>query len=112
MNSVIGFDQLKLALQMFSKAIVLAKDGVILLPEGQAKTTFAHSVDAAARAHALAENQIAESLGYQLCRCTFPPQIMLSTGYNSEGHTESYRCPRCARVWPPEGPATYDFDTD
>lgn len=112
MNGVIGFDQLKSALQMFSKAIVLAKDATALLPEGQTKTSLVHSVDAAAQAYALAENQIAQSLCYQLCRCTFPPQIMLSLGYDGERHVESYRCPKCARVWPPEGPMTYDLDAD
>ena len=41
----------------------------------------------------LLEIEIAQKLGYLLCKCTWPPQIMvLSTA------DFIYRCPRCTRV--------------
>ena len=39
---------------------------------------------------AIAEAKIAEEMGYELCRCGFPPTIM-----HSDGH--EWRCPKCNR---------------
>lgn len=41
----------------------------------------------------LTEAEMALKLGYLLCRCSWPPQIMVLT---SKEHV--YRCRRCARV--------------
>lgn len=41
----------------------------------------------------LVEVEMAQKMGYLLCKCTWPPQIMVLTG------TEHvYRCRRCSRV--------------
>lgn len=41
----------------------------------------------------LTEIEMAQKMGYLLCKCTWPPQIMVLTG------TEHvYRCRRCSRV--------------
>ena len=41
----------------------------------------------------LVEIEMAQKMGYLLCKCTWPPQIMVLTG------TEHvYRCRRCSRV--------------
>lgn len=50
----------------------------------------------------LAEVQIARALGYKLCQCTFPPQIMLSQGPHQKYNTEVFRCPVCSRQEPPQ----------
>ncbi|MES3008079.1 MAG: hypothetical protein V4751_09940 [Pseudomonadota bacterium] len=39
------------------------------------------------------EIEMAQKLGYLLCRCSWPPQIMVLTGSD-----HVYRCRRCARV--------------
>jgi hypothetical protein len=47
-----------------------------------------------------AEAQIASGLGYELCKCTWPPQIMLYAGEAEYG--EKVRCPACSRVVTPD----------
>lgn len=39
------------------------------------------------------EIEMAQKLGYLLCRCSWPPQIMVLTGAD-----HVYRCRRCSRV--------------
>ncbi|MDT8429485.1 MAG: hypothetical protein RQ757_12035 [Pseudomonadales bacterium] len=41
----------------------------------------------------LEEIEMAQRLGYLLCRCSWPPQIMVMTGTDF-----IYRCPRCKRL--------------
>jgi hypothetical protein len=41
----------------------------------------------------LQEIELAQKLGYLLCKCTWPPQIMVLTGAD-----HVYRCRRCSRV--------------
>lgn len=41
----------------------------------------------------LQEIELARKLGYLLCKCTWPPQIMVLTGAD-----HVYRCRRCSRV--------------
>lgn len=49
---------------------------------------------------AKAELQLAKGLGYELCKCTWPPQIMLFTGEAQYG--EKFRCPACGRETSPD----------
>lgn len=48
----------------------------------------------------IAQSQMAKGLGYELCKCTWPPQIMLHAGEAEYG--ENFRCPACGRVLPPD----------
>lgn len=41
----------------------------------------------------LMEVEMAQKMGYLLCKCTWPPQIMVLTGTD-----HVYRCRRCSRV--------------
>lgn len=50
----------------------------------------------------LAEGQVAKALGYKLCQCVFPPQIMLSQGLHHKYNSEVFKCPECGRQDPPE----------
>lgn len=94
----INFDDLKIGLDMFKTAIGIAKDAKDLLPDGEQKKTLVSSLDTAERTTGIAEAQIAKGLGYDLCKCTFPPQIMLSIGY--QGSIERYQCPNCKQIIP------------
>jgi hypothetical protein len=94
----IGFDELKVGLDLLKAAIGLAKDTKDLLPESDNKNALTAGLESAERSTVLAEAQIAKSLGYQLCQCTFPPQIMLSVG--RQGAQERFQCPTCKKVWP------------
>lgn len=88
-------NELKSAFDLFRSAIGLAKDAKDLLPTGTAtREAITSSLNQAERAGQLAEAQIAQALGYRLCQCVFPPQIMLSIGYHSTG-VEQFECSRC-----------------
>ena len=64
--------------------IAIAKGGVdalrgalALMPAGAARDELQHRVDQADLSLQKAEVFLAKDLEYKLCRCTFPPQIML-----------------------------------
>lgn len=87
MNSV------KVGLSMFSEALGLVKKTQDLLPDSAEKDAIDKSLEEAGKASKLAEAQIAQALGYKLCQCTFPPQVMLSIGYKE--HIEEFKCSKC-----------------
>lgn len=45
------------------------------------------------------EAELAKKLGYRICRCTFPPQVML---WNQRRRKDV--CAKCGRVYPPDHP--------
>lgn len=87
------------AFGLFRKAIGAVKDAKDLLPDKGQREALDKTLDEAERASRLAEAQIAKALGYHLCQCTFPPQIMLSVGYGEL--QERFECPKCGNAWPP-----------
>ena len=93
---------LKDAIAFFRDAIGLAKDANNLLNEGAQKDAVAKALSQAEHSAALAEAQIAQSLGYELCRCTFPPQIMLLVGRHPSPDKPIYRCSTCGNQEPSE----------
>jgi len=54
---------------------------------------FSPLQQAATMQERLQEIEMAQRLGYLLCKCTWPPQIMVLTGSD-----HVYRCRRCSRV--------------
>jgi hypothetical protein len=102
-----AMDGLKTGLSLFGQAIGLIKQTNDLLPESQDKNAIEKSLEEADKAAKMAEAQIAQALGYHLCKCTFPPQIMLSNGYKEVNHSqqEVFVCPVCKkRSIPPPAP--------
>ena len=55
----------------------IAKDTKDLLPEGPKKSEITLKIEKAETDLSIAEAEAAQRLGYRLCRCTYPPQIML-----------------------------------
>jgi predicted RNA-binding Zn-ribbon protein involved in translation (DUF1610 family) len=55
------------------------------------------ALDRAEQATKVAEAQVAQALGYELCKCKFPPTIMLTVGYahNARHKGTVYECPKC-----------------
>ena len=86
------FENLKIGYQLLKEALSMAKSVKDVLPEGDQKDSVQKSLEGAERATKLAEAQMAQGLGYSLCRCTFPPQIMLSIGVDDE------QCPNCKKT--------------
>lgn len=67
-------------------------------PEDEAKVDRA--LDHAEESLQLATANIAKALGYELCRCTFPPTPMLTVGFELMGKRTGlpvHECPRCRR---------------
>jgi hypothetical protein len=60
------------------------------IPSGPKADEAQRQIDKAEDALQKAEAELAKGLGYKLCRCTFPPQIML---WNKEEQTNI--CPKC-----------------
>lgn len=67
------------------------------MPKGVDTKNLDEEIAKAEKALQLKEADLAKSLGYQLCRCTFPPQIMLW----KEDRQKSV-CEKCGKVHPPE----------
>lgn len=103
-----AMESVKIGLSLFTEAMGLAKTVQEALPESVEKDQIERSLAEAKKAANLAEAQIANALGYKLCKCTFPPQIMLSQGYKDTGykHEEEYLCPNCKKssIPPPDKP--------
>ncbi len=58
----------------------------------------------AERERQLAEAAIGKAFGYQLCRCTLPPQVCLRVGYDRATGIERSRCPSCGTEYPEPEP--------
>ncbi|MGZ5011531.1 MAG: hypothetical protein ACXV74_11275 [Methylobacter sp.] len=75
-----------------SKNLISAlKEFKALLPNPEDRNRLDEKIESAERELALSEATAAKDLGYELCQCTFPPQIMLFTGKKQY----QYQCPRC-----------------
>jgi hypothetical protein len=86
-------ESVKIGLSLFSEAVGLVKKTQDLLPDSVEKEAIVSSLAEANKASKLAEAQIAQALGYKLCQCTFPPQVMLSVGYKE--NIEEFKCTGC-----------------
>lgn len=85
-------EEIKTGLESVATAIQILKAGAKLLPNDQQQQTE-QQISSAERQLRLAESQIAQGLDYDLCRCTFPPQIML---YNRQENANI--CPSCGNT--------------
>jgi hypothetical protein len=87
-----------------SKGVLdIAKTMIGMLPKGQQHDDAEVRLEQAHKALRAAEVQLAKSLGYHLCQCTFPPQIMLSKGRHPEHNEEIFTCGNCNKQNPSEG---------
>lgn len=67
-----------------------AKD---LLPESKEKDEAAQALETAESSFKVAEAQLAQSMGFELCQCSWPPHIML---YRQE--LDEYHCSECGNA--------------
>ena len=58
-------------------AIEMVKGMIGLLPKGPESERAASEIERAERALETSKAEVAQALGFKLCKCTFPPQIML-----------------------------------
>jgi hypothetical protein len=110
MDLAAGVALVKAGLDTLKVAIGLAKEVQGVLPPGERKDAVGTSLAEAERQLRLAEAQIAQGLGYDLCRCEFPPHPMVLVGYQQSllpsgeiRRTEVFQCASCKRTRPPGG---------
>lgn len=87
------------------ECIGILKDAKELLPPGPEKANVEMKITQTEKALQLAEVKTAELLGYQLCKCAFPPKIMLiAEGSTVQGmkSVEVFKCPDCGKITPTE----------
>ena len=68
----------------------------------QQKKAVETALATASSSTAIAEVEVAKALGYQFCKCEFPPTMMLTVGYSVGTYDKSlnagdavYECPKC-----------------
>lgn len=82
------------ALQLGREAFSFSKDLIKeTVPESPNKVKAEEKFEEAEKAFRIAEANAARDLGYSICRCTWPPQIMLRIAGNEE--VEISECPNC-----------------
>jgi len=89
----VGFDTLR-------SVFGLIRDVKDVLPDSTEKKVIETTLEASEQQLQVAEAQIAQSLGYELCRCSFPPIPMLKVGYRDtrDGSMlplDVNECPKC-----------------
>jgi hypothetical protein len=57
------------------------KDTKDLLPKDEKAAAIMAALATAESSARMAEAEVAKALGYELCRCQFPPTPMLTVGY-------------------------------
>jgi hypothetical protein len=68
------------------------------LPKSEKSEEAGQKLEEAERSLQLSKAELAKGLGYRICRCTFPPQIML---WNQEERASI--CAACGHRYPPKG---------
>lgn len=63
-------------------------------------------IEEAEKALSDSDSLLAKALGYHLCQCTMPPQIMLLAGRHPSRGDKIFKCPRCGD----QEPSQHYFD--
>jgi hypothetical protein len=89
---------LKPTFDALRSAMGLLKDAKELLPPGdQRGAAISQALATAESTSRIAEAEVAKALGYELCKCEFPPTPMLTVG-SLDGRPNTgqvYECPKC-----------------
>jgi hypothetical protein len=106
-----GISAVKTAFDALRSAIGLVNDTKNLLPKDEKTATITAALATAESSSRLAEAEIAKALGYELCKCQFPPTPMLTVGHfdrpcgRYKPGDPVYECPKCGAD--NAGPFTY-----
>ena len=97
------------AFDALRSVIGLVKDTKDLLPKDQKTDAITAALATAESSSRVAEAEVAKALGYELCKCNYPPTIMLTVGVldgrSKLGLGPVYECPRCG--YNTAGPFSY-----
>ncbi len=97
---VTSLSAIKTTFDALRSAIGLVKETKELLPKGETTATITAALATAESSSRIAEAEVAKALGYELCKCQFPPTPMLTVGYHtrSQSHRPGspvFECPKC-----------------
>ena len=79
---VTSLSAIKTTFDALRSAIGLVKETKELLPKGETTATITAALATAESSSRIAEAEVAKALGYELCKCQFPPTPMLTVGYH------------------------------
>jgi len=90
----------KSGIDMIRSTFGLIEDVKGILPDTKEKQAIEASLNASETQLLIAEAQIAQSLGYTLCRCDMPPTPMFKIGYRDSrsgkrDFIDVHECPKC-----------------
>jgi len=104
MEKAQGEQNLLQVLEAFTKGLTVLKVAIGLvhtandqLPAGEQQTAIQQKVEEAERLIQVGHASVGQSLGFQLCHCTWPPQVMASTGFNEKTQVEQFTCSNCGK---------------
>lgn len=80
-------------------AIALLKRAFNLLPRGEKRDEVESKIKTAEKALKRSDAAFAQKLGYQFCRCTYPPQIMLGHEQQEATVCPNPECRRTIRTF-------------
>ncbi|WNM60030.1 hypothetical protein [Candidatus Nitrospira allomarina] len=91
-------------LEAFTKGLTSLKEAIALvhsandqLLPGEARKSIQKKIEEAERMIQVGHAAMGQSLGFQLCHCTWPPQVMASSHYSNETKVEQFTCPNCGK---------------
>lgn len=85
-----NFEALKSAFESVGSAISTIKGVKDLMPNGEKKKAAEKAIEQAESQLKIAGAQAANELGFPICKCAFPPNVMLS-----KDGGKNYKCPAC-----------------
>ncbi len=94
MNSVKEWGE---AVQTFLR---LGQAAVDKLPEGPSRDEARAALERAREQSLQAEVQLANSIGYKLCKRHRPAEVMTSIGRDAKWNIEQFKCPSCGDLQP------------
>lgn len=78
--------------------IKLLKSAKEQLPNEEQRTLIEKKISEAEHTLQLGNAEIGQSLGFQLCQCTWPHQVMVSLGYSEDQNREQFKCRNCGKL--------------
>lgn len=90
--------------EAFTKGLTCLKEAIELvhsandqLPVGESQKAIQQKVEEAERLIPVGHATVGESLGFQLCHYTWPPQVMAGTWIYKETQVEQLTCHNCGK---------------
>ncbi len=92
-------------LEAFTKGLTTLKEAIVLvhsandqLPAGEPRKAIQQKIEDAERTIQVGHAAMGQSLGFQLCHCTWPSQVMATSHYSNETKVEQFTCPKCGKT--------------